>query len=81
MEAMAGCYAHPQVPAVGPCRSCHKPLCDVCAVRDRNYRMRCSLCERQASRGKLIIGLIGATVMTAGAVAGGFYYNLRGNIF
>jgi clan AA aspartic protease (TIGR02281 family) len=74
MEAMAGCYAHPQVTAVGPCRSCHKPLCDVCAVRDRNYRMRCSLCERKASRGTAIIALAGAVVVAAGAAAGGLYY-------
>jgi clan AA aspartic protease (TIGR02281 family) len=43
-------------------------------VRDLNYRVRCSLCERSASRSKLIIGLIGAALLTAGAVAGGIYH-------
>jgi len=36
--------------------------------------MRCSLCERKASRVKLIIGLIAATVVTVGAVVGGLHY-------
>jgi clan AA aspartic protease (TIGR02281 family) len=74
MEAMTGCYAHPQVVAVGACRSCHQSLCDVCAVRDSNYRVRCGVCQRAASRRKLIVGLVGAGVVTVAAVVGGLYY-------
>ncbi len=76
-EVMAGCYVHRAVPAVGQCRSCYRPLCDVCAVRDSNFRVRCGECARAASRRSLVISLVTLAVVVAGAVGGGLYYRHR----
>src|SRR5262245_21028518 len=77
MEATAGCHVHRGVPAVGQCRSCYQPLCDVCAVRDGNYRMRCGPCARSESRRTLVISLVSLGVVLVGAVVGGLLYRRK----
>ena len=56
------------------CRSCYQALCDVCAVRDSNYRIRCGVCARAASKRTSIALLAGAFIAVVGATLGGLYY-------
>lgn len=74
VESFVGCHVHRQVSAVGACRACHRALCDICAVRDSNFRVRCSPCTRSASRRAWIALSIGAVALVAGATVGGIYY-------
>jgi clan AA aspartic protease (TIGR02281 family) len=73
-ESFVGCHVHRQVSAIGPCRTCHQALCDVCAVRDSNYRMRCGPCARSASRRTAIALTFGGVVLVACATLGGLHY-------